>query len=85
MGNTRRQTGGTPFRSQPTTQATEKLTAFRKELAALRERKFDADARRKLRELIAANMGPFEYGRVVRGEKLEQNIQLRAGDVVVVP
>ena len=28
---------------------------------------------------------PFEYGRVVRGEKLEQNIQLRGGDVVVVP
>lgn len=28
---------------------------------------------------------PFEYGRVVRGEKLEQNVQLRAGDVVVVP
>lgn len=28
---------------------------------------------------------PFEYGRVVRGQKLEQNIQLRAGDVVVVP
>lgn len=28
---------------------------------------------------------PFEYVRVVRGEKLEQNVQLRAGDVVVVP
>jgi polysaccharide export outer membrane protein len=28
---------------------------------------------------------PFEYGRVVRGQKLEQNVQLRAGDVVVVP
>ena len=28
---------------------------------------------------------PFEYDRVVRGQKLEQNIQLRAGDVVVVP
>ena len=28
---------------------------------------------------------PFEYGRVIRGDKLEQNIQLRAGDVVVVP
>jgi polysaccharide export outer membrane protein len=28
---------------------------------------------------------PFEYNRVVRGDKLEQNIQLRAGDVVVVP
>ena len=28
---------------------------------------------------------PFEYGRIVRGEKLEQNIQLRGGDVVVVP
>jgi polysaccharide export outer membrane protein len=28
---------------------------------------------------------PFEYTRVVRGQKLEQNIQLRAGDVVVVP
>jgi polysaccharide biosynthesis/export protein len=28
---------------------------------------------------------PFEYGRVVRGQNLEQNIQLRAGDVVVVP
>jgi polysaccharide biosynthesis/export protein len=28
---------------------------------------------------------PFEYSRVVRGDKLEQNIQLRAGDVVVVP
>ena len=28
---------------------------------------------------------PFEYGRVVHGQKLEQNIQLRAGDVVVVP
>jgi polysaccharide export outer membrane protein len=30
-------------------------------------------------------MLPFEYIRVVRGEKLEQNVQLRAGDVVVVP
>jgi polysaccharide biosynthesis/export protein len=28
---------------------------------------------------------PFEYDRVVHGQKLEQNIQLRAGDVVVVP
>jgi polysaccharide export outer membrane protein len=28
---------------------------------------------------------PFEYNRVVRGEKLEQNVLLRAGDVVVVP
>lgn len=28
---------------------------------------------------------PFEYGAVVRGQKLEENIQLRAGDVVVVP
>lgn len=28
---------------------------------------------------------PFEYGRVVRGQKLEQNIQLHPGDVVVVP
>jgi polysaccharide export outer membrane protein len=27
----------------------------------------------------------FEYGAVVRGQKLEENIQLRAGDVVVVP
>jgi polysaccharide export outer membrane protein len=28
---------------------------------------------------------PFEYERVIRGQKLEQNVQLRAGDVVVVP
>lgn len=28
---------------------------------------------------------PFEYGAVVRGQKLEENVQLRAGDVVVVP
>ena len=28
---------------------------------------------------------PFEYSRVVRGQKLEQNIELRGGDVVVVP
>jgi len=28
---------------------------------------------------------PFEYGRVIRGQKLEQNVQLRNGDVVVVP
>ncbi len=28
---------------------------------------------------------PFEYGAVVRGQKVEQNIQLRTGDVVVVP
>jgi polysaccharide export outer membrane protein len=28
---------------------------------------------------------PFEYNRVIKGDKLEQNIQLRAGDVVVVP
>jgi polysaccharide export outer membrane protein len=28
---------------------------------------------------------PFEYNRVVRGDKVEQNVQLRAGDVVVVP
>jgi polysaccharide export outer membrane protein len=30
-------------------------------------------------------MLPFEYGRIVRGENLEQNVMLRAGDVVVVP
>ena len=28
---------------------------------------------------------PFEYNRVIRGDKLDQNVQLRAGDVVVVP
>lgn len=28
---------------------------------------------------------PFEYGRVTRGQKLEQNVQLRGGDVIVVP
>lgn len=28
---------------------------------------------------------PFEYARVVRGERLEQNVLLRPGDVVVVP
>jgi polysaccharide export outer membrane protein len=28
---------------------------------------------------------PFEYSRVVRGQKLEQNVQLRGGDVIVVP
>jgi polysaccharide export outer membrane protein len=28
---------------------------------------------------------PFEYNRVVRGDKLDQNVPLRAGDVVVVP
>jgi polysaccharide export outer membrane protein len=28
---------------------------------------------------------PFEYERVIRGQKLEQNVQLRSGDVVVVP
>lgn len=28
---------------------------------------------------------PFEYGSVVRGQKVEQNILLRGGDVVVVP
>lgn len=28
---------------------------------------------------------PFEYHRVVRGQKLEQNILLRGGDVLVVP
>jgi len=27
----------------------------------------------------------FEYDRVIRGQSLEQNIQLRSGDVVVVP
>ncbi len=28
---------------------------------------------------------PFEYGDVIRGQKLEENVQLRTGDVVVVP
>jgi polysaccharide export outer membrane protein len=28
---------------------------------------------------------PFEYGAVVRGQKIEQNVLLRTGDVVVVP
>ena len=37
------------------------------------------------READRQVMLPFEYGRVVRGEKLEQNVLLRAGDVVVVP
>ena len=37
------------------------------------------------REGDRQSMLPFEYGRVVRGEKLEQNVLLRAGDVVVVP
>jgi polysaccharide export outer membrane protein len=37
------------------------------------------------REGDRQSMLPFEYGRVVRGEKLEQNVLLRPGDVVVVP
>jgi polysaccharide export outer membrane protein len=28
---------------------------------------------------------PFDYARVVRGQSLDQNVRLRAGDVVVVP
>ena len=28
---------------------------------------------------------PFEYGAVVRGQRLDDNIQLHSGDVVVVP
>jgi len=37
------------------------------------------------REGDRQSMMPFEYGRVIRGEKVEQNVLLRAGDVVVVP
>jgi polysaccharide export outer membrane protein len=33
----------------------------------------------------ATTVLPFEYSRIERGEKLEQNITLRSGDVVVVP
>ncbi len=28
---------------------------------------------------------PFEYDRIIKGEKLEQNIQLQRGDVVLIP
>lgn len=46
----------------------------------------DANAIRVMRrEGEKQVMLPFEYNRVVRGDKLEQNVQLRAGDVVVVP
>jgi uncharacterized protein (TIGR03790 family) len=57
--------------SEPTTkptastQAVEKLTALRRELGQLQERKYDAESRQRLRDLIAANFGPFEYGRVL--------------------
>jgi polysaccharide export outer membrane protein len=37
------------------------------------------------REGDRQSMLPFEYGRVIRGEKVEQNVLLRTGDVVVVP
>jgi uncharacterized protein (TIGR03790 family) len=51
-----------PFAS---TQAVEKLTALRRELGQLQERKYDAESRQRLRDLIAVNFGPFEYGRVL--------------------
>jgi uncharacterized protein (TIGR03790 family) len=54
--------------TQATTQAAEKVTAFRRELALLQERKFDRDARAKLREQVAANLGPFEYAKVLASQ-----------------
>jgi polysaccharide export outer membrane protein len=46
----------------------------------------DANAIRVMRREGTKQVAlPFEYNRVVRGDKVEQNIQLRAGDVVVVP
>lgn len=46
----------------------------------------DANAIRVMRREGTKQVAlPFEYNRIVRGDKVEQNIQLRAGDVVVVP
>jgi uncharacterized protein (TIGR03790 family) len=52
-------------RPAASTQALERLTAFRRELAQLQERKYDSESRQRLRDLVAANFGPFEYGRVL--------------------
>lgn len=60
-----RPAGTQPAIAAPTTQGVELFVQFRATLLALRERKYDADSRRQLRELVQRHLGPFEYARLL--------------------
>ena len=62
--------------TQPTSQATTQsnqaavqvFLRFRDTLIALRERKFDAESRKRLRDIVQQYLGPFEYARLLQSQ-----------------
>jgi uncharacterized protein (TIGR03790 family) len=55
--------------SQPATQqGPQEYLKFRKEVLELREHRYDADSRAKVRQLVRDNLGPFEYARLLQAQ-----------------
>ncbi len=54
--------------TQPTNPAIEAFLQFRTKFTMLRERKFDSESRRQLRDLMQNYLGPFEYGRLLQSQ-----------------
>ena len=55
-----------PATSKPTPSPVQIFARFRATLIALRDRKFDPESRRQLRELVQNYLGPFEYARLLQ-------------------
>ena len=58
--------------SPPTTRSSKNevqaFAKFRNTLVALRDKKFDPESRRQLRDLVHRFLGPFEYARLLQGQ-----------------
>ncbi len=54
--------------SQASTQGVQKFVEYRAELMRLQDRRFEAGARRALREMVRENSGPFEFGRLLQSQ-----------------
>ena len=54
--------------SQPSTQSAGMFVRFRNAVIEARERKFEPEARQRLRQLVSGNLGPFEYAKLLEAQ-----------------
>ncbi len=66
LANPMSKAAAAPATSKPTPSPGQIFARFRAQMIALRDRKFDPESRRQLRELIQNYLGPFEYARLLQ-------------------
>lgn len=60
--------GGAAQDSPEAAPAIARITEFRAKFSKLEDRRYDAEARKQLRELVSKNLGPFEQGRLLESQ-----------------